>query len=322
MAEAAGPRLLGDVGGTNARFAWQAAPGAVISTYDSFPCAQFASLELAVRHYLSKHGRGSPAQAAIGIANPVLGDWVQMTNHDWGFSIDALRQSLGVARLNVLNDFAALALALPALEDHELRPVGNGAAAVGGPRALIGPGTGLGVAALLHGAGGRETVVSGEGGHVTLAATNDDEAAVLAWLRRKYGHVSAERALSGPGLQNLHQAWSAVEGKDVAALTAAEITRLALAGDDATCVAAMQLFFGFLGNVAGNLALTLGATGGVYLGGGIVPRLGESIQASPFRERFEAKGRFAAYLQAIPVWVIDSSTSPALRGAARSLDHP
>ena len=229
---------------------------------------------------------------------------------------------LGVARLNVLNDFAALALALPALQARELRAVGSGKAAAGGPRALIGPGTGLGVAALVHGSEGRETVVSGEGGHVTLAATDDDEAAVLAWLRSKYGHVSAERALSGPGLGNLHQAWAAVQRVDVADLSAAEITRRALVGDDAACVAAMQLFLGFLGNVAGNLALTLGATGGVYLGGGIVPRLGDSIQASPFRQRFEAKGRFAAYLQAIPVWVIDSSGVPALRGAARSLDQP
>lgn len=321
-ASRAGPRLLGDVGGTNARFAWQAAGGAPIEALATYRCADFASLEVVIRHYLAERGLGQPAQAAIGIANPVLGDRVQMTNHAWRFSIEALRRALGLARLRLLNDFAALALALPVLGAQELRAVGGGTAAPGGTKALIGPGTGLGVSALVQGGGGPGTVISGEGGHVTLAATNDEEAAVLAALRSQFGHVSAERVLSGAGLQNLHRAWAAVQGRQVPALSAAEITQHAVAGSDAECVAVVEVFLGFLGNVAGNLALTLGATGGVYLGGGIVPRLGGAIEASRFRQRFEAKGRFAAYLQAIPVWVIDASGIPALRGAARSLENP
>jgi len=165
-------------------------------------------------------------------------------------------------------------------------------------------------------------VISGEGGHVTLAATDDEEAAVLAALRSQFGHVSAERVLSGAGLQNLHRTWAAVQGRGAPPLSAAEITQHAAVGSNADCVAVVEMFLCFLGNVAGNLALTLGATGGVYLGGGIVPRLGAAIETSRFRQHFEAKGRFAAYLQAIPVWVIDASGTPALRGAARSLENP
>jgi glucokinase len=313
-------RLLGDVGGTNARFAWQASRGASLSQLAAYPSAQFESLESALRHYLTQHGLPMPAQAAIGIANPVDGDWVQMTNHDWHFSIEALRQALGLRRLKVINDFAALAWSLPTLQPHELRAVGAGLGVQGGTLALLGPGTGLGVSALVQGLDARQVVISGEGGHVTLAAASDEEAAVLAWLRRQFGHVSAERALSGPGLENLYRAWGAVQGLSLAPLTAPQISRRALAGADAVCDAVLELFFGLLGNVAGNLALTLGATGGVYIGGGIVPRLGDRIDRSRFRERFEAKGRFGGYLARIPVWVVQAGESPALRGAARALD--
>ncbi|MGL6110075.1 MAG: glucokinase [Rubrivivax sp.] len=313
-------RLLGDVGGTNARFAWQGAPGNEPDRIAAYPCAQFESLEAAVRHYLAQHGLRVPRQAAIGIANPVQGDQVRMTNNDWHFSIEALRRALGLERLLLLNDFAALALALPTLQPMELHAVGGGLAAPGGPLALLGPGTGLGVSGLLRDAGGHEVVLSGEGGHVTLSAVDDEEAAVLAWLRREFGHVSAERALSGPGLENLHRAWCALHAQAHTPMRAAQISQQALAGADATCDAVLELFLGLLGTVAGDLALTLGATGGVYIGGGIVPRLGKRIGRSRFRERFEAKGRFSAYLGRIPVWVIQPAGSPALRGAARALD--
>jgi glucokinase len=320
MTRADNARLLGDVGGTNARFAWQASGSAEPSQLAAYACAQFDSLESVLRHYLAQHGLPMPAQAAIGIANPVLGDWVQMTNRDWHFSIEALRRALGLRRLKLLNDFAALAWSLPTLQAHELRAVGGGSGVPGGALALLGPGTGLGVSALVQGADARQLVLSGEGGHITLAATDDVEAAVLAWLRREFGHVSAERALSGPGLENLYRAWGAVHGLTLAPLSAPKISQRALAGVDAACDAVLELFFGLLGNVAGNLALTLGATGGVYIGGGIVPRLGDRIERSRFRERFEAKGRFAGYLARIPVWVIQAGGLPALRGAARALD--
>jgi glucokinase len=155
---------------------------------------------------------------------------------------------------------------------------------------------------------------------VTLAASNEREAGVLQIIRERYGHASAERAVSGMGLEAMHAALGVLEAAvDGSSLSAAEITAAALDGGDERCVEAVALFCSFLGNVAGNLALTLGALGGVYIGGGIVPRLGDAFDRSPFRERFEAKGRFREYLARIPVFVIDASVSPALRGAARAL---
>ena len=314
-------RLLGDVGGTNARFALQPGPGDEPQAVAQYRCADFESLEAALRRYLDEqHGLPRPLEAAIGIANPIDGDQVRMTNHAWQFSIEALRRALGLQRLLFVNDFAALALALPLLRPDEVRPVGAGTAVAGAPLALIGPGTGLGVSGLLRGADGRDRVLSGEGGHVTLAAADDDEAAVIDWLRHRFGHASAERALSGQGLQNLYQGWCARHGQAAEDLSAPQIGERALARSDPACDAALELFLSLLGNVAGNLALTLGARGGVYIGGGIVPRWGARIDASKFRQRFEQKGRFAAYLSGIPVQLIQPGDAPALRGAARALD--
>jgi glucokinase len=162
--------------------------------------------------------------------------------------------------------------------------------------------------------------VTGEGGHATLAPLDDRDAAVIARLRQRHGHVSAERVLSGAGLVNLYEVVSALDEVPAAALTPPDVIGRALAGSDPACATALDLFCGFLGSVAGNLALTLGARGGVYVGGGIVPRLGAAFDRSRFRERFEAKGRFGGYLAAIPTWVIAPQTPPALRGASRALD--
>jgi glucokinase len=312
--------LLGDVGGTNARFALQCGAGAVIEGLAQYRCADFESLQAVLRHYLTEPGRPQPQAGAIGIANPIDGDRVRMTNHAWQFSIEALRQALGLKRLLFVNDFAAMALALPTLRSDELRPIGSGTAAPGAPLALLGPGTGLGVSGLMRGANGADSVLSGEGGHVTLAAADDAEAAVIDWLRGRFGHVSAERALSGQGLVNLYQAWSALHGHMAEPLSAVQISERGLQRSDPACDAAVELFLSLLGNVAGNLALTLGARGGVYIGGGIVPRLAARIDASQLRQRFEDKGRFAGYLSRIPLWLIQPGGVPALRGAARALD--
>lgn len=314
------PRLVGDVGGTNARFAWIDTPGAPLRDAASYRCADHPSLEAAVRRYLDDHHKPLPAWAAIGIANPIVGDRVQMTNHHWSFSIETLRQSLGLQRLLVLNDFTALALSLPVLGPEGVRQVGAGAPVAGAALGLVGPGTGLGVSGLLPCGERRYVPVQGEGGHATLAATTAREEAVLRVLRRQFGHVSAERAVSGPGLSALHAAVCELEGAAAGPLEAAAVTERALQARDPCCVEALELFCGFLGNVAGNVALTLGARGGVYIGGGIVPRLGEWFARSPFRERFEAKGRFRSYLAQIPTYVVHAPT-PGLLGAARALDE-
>jgi len=291
--------------------------------------ADHASVGAAITHYLAATGRTAPPWCAIGIANPVTGDRVQMTNSRWSFSMAALQAELGFERLRVINDFTALALALPDLQPSELRQLGGGAAVPDSAIALVGPGTGLGVSGLLPGATpGSWVPLQGEGGHVTLAAANEREAAVLEVLRERFGHASAERAVSGMGLEALHAALTALDAPanalasapaSTAALPASEITARALGGSDPRSAEAVALFCGFLGSVAGNLALTLGARGGVYIGGGIVPRLGALFEGSAFRERFEAKGRFRAYLAQIPVYVIHASVSPALLGAARAL---
>lgn len=314
------PRLVGDIGGTNARFAWLAEPGAPLARVASYRCAEHASLEAAIRRYLEEHGMAVPAWGAIGIANPVVGDHVRMTNHHWAFSIEDMRQRLEMKRLLVLNDFTALALALPALSADEVQAVGRGTPVPRAPIGLVGPGTGLGVSGLLPAAGGHYLPVNGEGGHATLAAVDDRDEAVLRVLRGRFGHVSAERAVSGPGLVQLYRALCEVEGVAAEAIEAPEITRRALEGTDARCLGALELFCGFLGNIAGNIALTLGARGGVYIGGGIVPRLGEWFSRSPFRDRFESKGRFRAYLSEIPTFVVHAA-APALVGAARALEE-
>ncbi len=317
------PRLLGDIGGTNARWAWQVAAGAPIEHVAVVACAHSASIADCALSYLRERGLAAPHSAGIGIATAITGDVVRMTNHHWSFSIAELKRQLGVQRCLVINDFTALALSLPALAAADLRALGGGRAVAGAPLALLGPGTGLGVSgviqSLIQNERGLITPLSGEGGHVTLAAADDEEAAVLALLRRRFGHASAERALSGAGLVNLYDAACTLAGAAPRPLAPADVSAAALAGTDPHCSRAVALFTSFLGNVAGNLALTLGARGGVYVGGGIVPRLGDAFNAELFRRRFEDKGRFAGYLRELPVWLITAPT-PALVGASQALD--
>ena len=313
------PRLLGDIGGTNARFAWQAGRGAPLTDVATYPAADHETLLHAMQHYLAAFARPAPAQGAIGIANPIVGDRVQMTNHHWAFSISEMERALGLKRFLVINDFTALALSLTSLDSADLRAVGGGEAVPNAPLGLLGPGTGLGVSGLLPAQGGRNAIpINGEGGHVTLAPADAREEQVVRILRRQFGHPSAERALSGSGLVNLYNALCEIDGVAARPLTPADVT--ALCESDPQCRGAVEVFFSFLGNVAGNLALSLGARGGMYIGGGIVPRLGDLIDRSLFRERFEDKGRFRGYLNAIPIWVVNARMSPALIGAARALD--
>jgi glucokinase len=313
------PRLLADVGGTNARFAWQARAGAAIEQVRIYPCAEHPTLLDAIRQYLADSGVAAPRLGAIGIANPVTGDAVTMTNHHWSFSIAALQAALGLERLVVLNDFEALALSLPVLQGGETEQLAGAAPVGGAPMALIGPGTGLGVAGLVS-AGGRWVPLAGEGGHVTLSPVTGREADVAAALQRRFGHASAERAVSGLGLVWLHDALCDIDSVPrLPGLAGADITQRAQGGHDPRSAETLQLFFSFLGTTAGNLALTLGARGGVYIGGGIVPRLAPLLATSAFHERFVGKGRFRDYLAAIPVYLIASAQQPALRGAAQAL---
>jgi glucokinase len=258
-----------------------------------------------------------PGGAAIALANPVTGDWIKMTNHSWEFSIEHTRRALGLERLLVLNDFTALAMALPHIGRADLLKIGAGDPIAECPVALIGAGTGLGVSGLIPSKSGW-VPIQGEGGHTTFSPANAREADILRLVWRQHHHVSTERLASGIGFDNLYRAIAHLEGKQAFPFTPAEITDRALAGTDPVCVEVLETFCGMLGTAAGNLALTLGARGGVYVGGGIVPKLGDFFRHSPFRTRFEDKGRFASYLAAIPTYVI-LAKDPALVGAAQAL---
>ncbi len=308
------PLLVGDVGGTNARFGLLQREGEQPVSVRVYPCADFAGIAEAVECYLSGIAGERPRRAAIAVATAVTGDQVQMTNHVWQFSIEAVRRSLKLEQLTVINDFTALAMALPHLKADELWKTGGGKAVSTAPVALLGAGTGLGVSGLIPGKG-HWIPLQGEGGHVSFSPVTESEIGILQFLRRRYEHVSAERLLSGPGLVNLYEAHAALKGVEPLPCSAADISTRGQDGTCLICAAALESFCAILGTVAGNLALTLGARGGVYIGGGIVPRLGDYFADSPFRKRFEQKGRFSSYLAAIPSFVI-MAKYPALIGAA------
>lgn len=310
-------RLVGDVGGTHARFALIDAEG-VLGALRVLASSDFVDLAAAVESYRAEVGAAGIAEAAIAVACPVTGDEIRFTNLHWTFSIGATRERLGLARLRILNDFEALALSLPALGAADLERLRDGERAPGAPYALIGPGTGLGVAGLVPADGGW-VALPGEGGHRDLAPATAREWRIFERLAERFGHVSAERALSGPGLVSLYEAVCAADGREPERLTPAEVSARAAAGACAASREATELFSGWLGAVAGDLALTLGARGGVFLGGGSLERMGAAFDRDRFLARFLAKGRFEGYLRAIPVDLV-RHPFPALLGAARALD--
>jgi glucokinase len=311
-------RMVVDIGGTNARFALVASGSLEPQHEKTVQCADFPTLEHAARRYLQDRGNPVVREAALDVAVAPTGDFIQLTNGPWGFSIEQTRRALGLDRLQVVNDFTALALAVPTLRADELQSIGGGAAVAGTPIAVIGPGTGLGVSGLIP-AGGRFVALQGEGGHTAFSPMNEREAGVLLWLQQRYDHVSTERVVSGMGLENLYQALCALDGVQPKSLTPEMISTAALANTDAQCAGAVEMLCAILGTAAANLVVILGARAGCYIGGGIVPRLGDYFARSPFRSRFEAKGRFARYVAAVPTYVILAQT-PALRGLATLFD--
>lgn len=310
------PRLVADIGGTNARFALETAPQQ-IEKVEVLPCNDYDTVVDAIREYLSRVGNPTISHASIAIANPILGDWMQMTNHHWAFSIETTRQALHLENLILLNDFTAQALAITKMPKEELVQIGGFKKVPDAPKAVIGPGTGLGVSGLIPSKSGW-VPLAGEGGHVSFAPFDDAEIMIWQYAKKKYGHVSAERFLSGAGLVLIHETLAAREGVKRQKLTPAEISDRALSGSSPLCRLTLDIFCAMLGTVSSNLALTLGASGGVYLCGGIIPRFIDYFKNSPFRNRFESKGRFDAYLAAIPVYIV-LSKYPGISGAAVAL---
>lgn len=300
--------LLADIGATNTRCATVGPDGAP-NTIKVFENRRFTDLAELLTHYIEYLAvKSRPTSGMFAVAAPIRADTVQMINIDWEFSTESLRQSLRIERLQLFNDFEALAIGLPNLGPKDIRQVGGGEALPDRPKAVLGPGTGLGVASLIPTRDGWQAV-SGEGGHVTLPAVNSKETRLIEKLRERFGHCSAERLISGPGLELLH-----VTLHESAAIAAPAIGALAEAGDK-QAQETFDAFFALLGTVAANLALTVGAFGGVYIGGGIVPQHAERFAVSGFRQRFETKGRYGDYLKSIPTYLIVAD-QPTLTGLA------
>ena len=311
------PRLLADIGGTYARFALETGPGQFDHVV-SLRCADHADFHAAISAYLAALPDDHIEHAAVAIANPVAGDAVRMTNYHWQFSIEQMRQRLQFKTLVVVNDFTALAMALPRLQPHQRHQVGGGEIRPRSVVGLLGAGSGLGVSGLIPADDGW-VALGTEGGHTSFSPHDERELVILRHAWRRYPHVSFERLLSGPGIELIHAALAesaGASGQAPVPLRAPEITRRALDGSDPLCIETLDAFCAILGTAAANLAVTQGALGGIYIGGGIVPRLGDYFDRSPFRARFEDKGRFSGYCKGIPTFVITAENATFVGASA------
>lgn len=319
--------LVADIGGTNARFALTdlSQKSTVLTHEKSLPAAEFASLQHAAEQYLHSV-QIAPTHAAFAVASPVSGDEIRLTNRAWSFSRSELQAALKLEHLHILNDFGAVAHAIPALGTHDRVTLhGDADAALLGPVSVIGPGTGFGVALLVDSSpqqnGQRWQVVETEGGHMSFAPLNEEEHAIARWLSARFGRTSNERILCGAGISHMDAALSGAQHPSVAATTplrdAADIVSAALEGHDVSARKTLARFCAVLGSVAGDTALIHGART-LVIAGGIVPRFIPFLRSSAFRERFLAKGRFAAYLETVAIHVI-THPNPGLLGAAVAL---
>ncbi|MCW4149598.1 glucokinase [Halomonas sp. 18H] len=316
------PALIGDIGGTNARFAL-VTPGA-FAPHDilSLPCADYPGIIEAVRDYLDRvgaHGEHAPREACLALACPVHGERVVMTNNHWDFTRTEVRDALNLELFKVINDFMAQALGVPHVAEGERVTLQAGHCAPHATRLVIGPGTGLGVAGVFPGRHDWIPLPT-EGGHVTFAPTDEREQNLLRHFRNRYGRISVERLLSGQGLLDLYVAHCSLKGANPQHRTPAEVTAAAGSGDPVARDTLLR-FLKILGDVSGDAALTMGARGGVYLCGGILPRLLDWLPDSRFLEAFHDKGRMRDYTASLPVQVVTAPWT-GLLGAAEALHNP
>lgn len=294
--------LLADIGGTNARFAL--ASGEAIGPVEHAKAADFPGARQAIDAFLARNATGGTVKAAVlGVAGTVENGRALLTNSGWLIDRAELQAAFSIDAVHVLNDFEVLAWSLPALKADDLFALGPHQPVPGAPMLVLGPGTGFGASCLV-GRDGFKIAITTEAGHATLPAASAHEERVMDRLRQRFGHVSIERAVSGPGLLALYEELAAIEGISAPQREAAAITQAALDGSCLVSGAALEMFCSFLGTVAGNLALTFCARGGVYIAGGIVPRFPDFLARSSFRTRFESKGRYQAYLRDIPTSII------------------
>ncbi len=316
--------LVGDIGGTNARLALYGK--GVIRLKQTFPSRDFTSMGLIISRYLERleqpplrdKAGERPRRCCLGVAGPVSGNRATGTNLPWDVDGNALSRELGFESVTVINDFEAVGWSLDVLLPEDLVKIGGGNAVEGGTRAVLGAGTGLGEAIVVACTSGESMVLATEGGHCDFAPTDPLQERLLKELQRLHGQVSVERILSGKGIEHIYRllaqeaSWAKLlEG---AGDPAAAITSAALSGDDPIALNALNLFCRVYGSEAGNLALKSMATGGVFVAGGIAPRIRTLMEAGGFREAFEAKGRMSPLMKRIPVWLI-VHPDPGLLGA-------
>lgn len=319
------PYLVADIGGTNTRYALVEGIDDdgefIIAQSRIFLSADYGSFSMSLDTYLETITGLRPKHACIAIAGPVTDDIVELTNLKWQFSITKLKKRYGFSELLVVNDFAGLAYGVPHIPDNTLFKIKPGISEDMGAKVIIGPGTGLGVAALVSNGKGQYIPVPGEGGHVAIAPGNELELDLFKVLRQQQQHISAEELLSGAGLVNLYRNFAKLHQQPADMYTPAEVTQHALANSDPLCVEAFNTFLGLLGSYAGDLALIYGAKGGVYLGGGILPKVQPHIAESQFLNRFMNKGVMRKFVKDIPIHLI-THRNPAFIGAAAWLhDH-
>ncbi len=308
-------QFVADVGGTNIRVARVTPEG--VSDIKKYMCNDFDTIALALQQYFSDTSEYIFTQGCIAIACPVLGDQVTMTNHSWSFSQSALKSELSLTELCVINDFTAVAHSLPVLKANQLIQVGSGAPVENGNIAVFGPGTGLGVEHITMTSSGWQTL-DGEGGHVDFAPVDEADIVVWRYLLEKLGRVSAEEVMSGRGLLNIYTALALEAGKPVTFSEPADVTQAALDGNCDIALSALHQFCRVMGSFAGNLALNMATTGGIFIGGGIAGRFPEFLQNSDFRSRFEGKGHMKPYVKDIPTYLI-AEPDHGLLGAAAYL---
>ncbi|MHA7878943.1 MAG: glucokinase [Saccharospirillum sp.] len=324
--------LIADIGGTNARFAlapikdFTGPDGLTLSddelvAVEALNGADYETIGDAIKAYLAGPARDHdrPEHAVMAIACPTDQDQITMTNHTWSFKVSELQQELGLTSLKFINDYNALANSVPHLGPDGLVKVGRGDAVPGWPMAVTGPGTGLGLAGLAFSDTGPVTLET-EGGHAHFAPTDAVEIGILEFLLQKHERVSNERLISGMGLENIYEALCSMRGQVSQSLRAPDISRHALEKTDPLCEDALARFCAILGSYAGDVALTLGAKGGVYITGGIVPRFIDYFRSSQFRSRFEAKARLRGFVEHIPTYVV-TARQPGLLGSAAVLNH-
>ncbi len=314
------PILVADIGGTNARLGLVTGYNKQNNTFTldhthTFPSADFSSLESVVTQYFDLIKPLRPVRACLAVAGPVKGNFVHLTNLGWQFDVDTLARRFDFTALEVINDFAAFAYAAPYLDTSKNVAIKPGTADEQANIAVLGPGTGFGAAALVKN-GDNAAVLSCEAGHITLAGVTELDAKLIKEIKKEQNHVSVETVFSGPGLERLYRAMARVQGATVKTYSAAQISELAMSGQCDVCLATLRQFCDWIGSVAGDLALTFGARGGVYIGGGILPRMVTYLQNGAFCERFSNKGIMAPYVSNIPVTLVTQNNIPFIGAAA------